>query len=136
MSMPGLGAMIHILGGGSKEDPKKYIGKTIKKAEFSDNAIYLSFDDKSSIRITDNGQSCCETRYMTTSDDFSILLGNKLTGIKVREYKEVEADHETHEIAFLEIATDKNSVTVETHNEHNGYYGGFGLNIEEIKNGK
>ena len=34
-------------------------------------------------------------------------------------------------MAFLEIGTEIGAVTVVTHVEHNGYYGGFGLTIEE-----
>ena len=32
-----------------------------------------------------------------------------------------------HEVAFLGIYTTKGVIVCQTHNEHNGYYGGFSL---------
>lgn len=112
---------------------KKYAGKVIKKASFGGNEIVLEFEDGTKIEITDDGQSCCEERYMTSSDDFSSLVGNQLFDIDVKEVTETSADYDTHEIAFLHIITNKATVVVETHNKHNGYYGGFSLTVKEVK---
>jgi hypothetical protein len=30
-----------------------------------------------------------------------------------------------HEVAFLEVTTDRGVFQMKNHNEHNGYYGGF-----------
>jgi hypothetical protein len=37
-----------------------------------------------------------------------------------------------HEVEFLEVLTDRDMVTFEAHNEHNGYYGGFWLKATVI----
>jgi hypothetical protein len=34
-------------------------------------------------------------------------------------------DYDVHEVQFLIVDTDKGSFTCESHNVHNGYYGGF-----------
>lgn len=136
MSQPGIGAMLHYLSGGSSNDPKKYLGKTVEKAEVIDNKFHINFTDGTKIQIFDDGQSCCEHRYMTCDDDLSKIVGGKLISIETKPgaapEKEEEYSSESHEVVFLDIQTDKGFVTFATHNEHNGYYGGFGLNIEEL----
>lgn len=37
-----------------------------------------------------------------------------------------------HEVAFVLIQTDNDSITLCTHNEHNGWYGGFALKVEVL----
>lgn len=132
--MLGLGAMLHILGGGSPKSASDYCGRTITAATFSEEELRLTFSDGVTIRIWDNGQSCCEHRYMTCDDDVQDLVGRQLREIVVKEGPEGDSEYGEHQIAFLEIATDRNSVTVCTHNEHNGYYGGFGLSLDEVAN--
>lgn len=129
--MYGMGAMIQHLGGGSNESAEKYYGRKITKAEFGGDTFTLTFDDGTTIDITDEGQSCCEHRYMTCDDDLSQLVGQTLKHIVVKETDERFGDYDAHEICFLEVQGDKGSVTFATHNEHNGYYGGFELNIAE-----
>jgi hypothetical protein len=77
------------------------------------------------IFIEDSGQSCCESRYLHSSDDLSALVGEALVSIKVSEVECRDDRGDDHEVVFLKVTTDKDSITVETHNEHNGYYGGF-----------
>lgn len=146
MSQPGFGAMIHFLGGGSKKNASDYYGRRITAAAMSTEpgyrsigdgqkeALNLTFDDGVTIRLTDEGQSCCEHRYMTCDDDLSKLIGGKLAKIEVRDVKEESGEYgDEHEQAFVEVATDECFVTIVTHNEHNGYYGGFGLSIDEVR---
>jgi hypothetical protein len=128
-SQPGIGAMLHYLGGGSKEDPKSFYGRTITAAELRDDKFHLSFDDGQKIAIWDDGQSCCEHRYMKCDDDPASLVGHKLTRIEAKEGPDVQGDYDTHEQVFVEIGTDAGFITLNNHNEHNGYYGGFGLTI-------
>lgn len=71
-----------------------------------------------------HGQSCCEHRHMDTDDDLSTLVGETLQRIWLGECTE-EGDDYVTETAFLHIQTDRDSVTVKTYNEHNGYYGGL-----------
>lgn len=138
MSQPGLGAMIHYLRGGSEHAVEEYVGKTIKAARIDYGSIQegerlqIDFEDGPNIDIWDNGQSCCESRYMTTDDDIQSLVGGKLLHIVEKAGNDEEdSSGEYHETAFIEVATDKGFITICNHNEHNGYYGGFGLTITE-----
>lgn len=85
------------------------------------------------VRIFDDGQNCCERRYMTTDgDDLSYYVGAHLVALrtthaeaKVGEYGDVD------DLAFLNVDTSKGTFVVSFHNDHNGYYGGFGLTVVE-----
>ena len=116
----------------SENDPSKYFGQKILSASINDNRLKLALSNGKNIEIWDDGQSCCEVRYIQTDDDVSDLVGNVLTRIKTKEAPNVsDEDTEVHEIVFVEIGTDKSSITLVSHNEHNGYYGGFDLTITE-----
>lgn len=129
----GIGAMLHYLGGGSDKDPSEYYGRTIGHAEIDDERMIITFEDGVSIKIFDDGQSCCENRYITCDDDVSCLVGGKLIKIESSEDGESDGDYdEVHEWVFIEVATDKDHIKFCTHNEHNGYYGGFGLSVTEL----
>jgi len=131
MSQPGFGALLHWLGGGSKHDPSEFVGKVISAASLSEDALQIAFTDGVKIKIFDNGQSCCESRYMRTDDDVQSLVGHFLRRIESKEGPEEVSEYgDTHEVVFLEIGTDSGFITIANHNEHNGYYGGFGLSIE------
>lgn len=132
MSHLGMGAMLHMLGGGSEKNGSDYYGCTITKAEIDSERMLLEFDGNTTIKIFDNGQSCCENRYITCDDDVQCLVGGKLTKIEVSNAPDEEGEYGIHEKAFIEVATDKDHIKFCTHNEHNGYYGGFGLSISEI----
>lgn len=129
----GMGAMLHHLGGGSKESAEKYYGRKIVDASFGGDTFTIKFEDGTTIDITDQGQSCCEHRYMTCDDDVKQLVSQTLKHIIVKSTDDLskEDEYDCHDVCFLEVQGDKGSVTFATHNEHNGYYGGFGLNIEE-----
>ena len=130
--MIGMGAMIHYLGGGSENDAASYCGRKITAAQMKDNRLNLTFADGIKIAIWDDGQSCCENRYMTTDDDVSSLVGHLLHHIEGKEASNGETDYgECYESVFVEIGTDDGCVTIVNHVEHNGYYGGFGLTITE-----
>lgn len=130
MGQPGIGAMIHYLSGGSQNDPNKYVGREIAKVAIADDRLAIDFADGSKIDVWDNRQSCCESRYMTTDDDVASIVGGKLLHITSKDGPNMDGGEE-HETCFVEIATDKGFITVTNHNEHNGYYGGFGLTITE-----
>jgi hypothetical protein len=134
MGMLGIGAMIHALGGGSSINPTDLLGKTITKAELKDNALYMYMSDGKNYCLYDNGQSCCEYRHMECDDPMTNIIGGQLTELSVREVTSQDEDYQCHDICFLVIGTDKGFITVANHNEHNGYYGGFGLDIEEVGN--
>lgn len=132
MSQIGLGAMIHYLSGGSKLDPANYYGREIANAEMTDDRLRLTFVDGEAIDIWDDGQSCCEHRWMSTDDDVKSLIGGMLVHILPKDAGPSNYDEEgydVHEMIFLEIATDQGFITIVNHNDHNGYYGGFGLTV-------
>jgi len=74
------------------------------------------------LTIADCGQDCCESRYITCDDDLASMSGEVLIAV---ETAETPYDWGDHEVQFLVVRTDKATYTAETHNEHNGYYGGF-----------
>ena len=132
MSQPGIGAMLHYLSGGSPKSASDYYGRKIVSAALYDNALTLGLDNGKKIKIWDNGQSCCESRYMRTDDQVESLVGHTLTRIEAKEAPNEPYEYGEHEVVFVEVGTDQNFVTIANHNEHNGYYGGFGLSIDEV----
>lgn len=132
MGQLGIGAILHYLGGGSKHSANEYYGKTIASAEIKDDRLRIGFSDGKVIEIWDDGQSCCESRYMTTDDDPASLVGHTLARIEAKDGPDSEGEYgDCHEQVFVEVGTDKGFITIANHNEHNGYYGGFGLTITE-----
>ncbi len=110
-----------------------YAGRKITAAAMVDNSFLLGFADGVTIKIWDSGQDCCERRYMRTDDVAADLIGRTLASIEVKRV-ETNSDNngDPHEIAFMEINADGLIIAFSTHNEHNGYYGGFDLRIAEV----
>lgn len=108
----------------------KYYGRRILAVDLTDERLILTLDDGRRPSIRDNGQSCCEARYMTTDDDVKSLVGHTLIRIEAKDGPDLEGC-ECHESVFVEVATDSGFITLVNHNEHNGYYGGFFLTITE-----
>jgi len=103
--------------------------------------LWINFTDGRKLSVRDGGQSCCESRYMTCDDDLSGHEGGQLLSIDtnaadpkpVLDYAGEKADYDyggCHETQFVKVQTTKGSFTLCTHNEHNGYYGGFSLAVE------
>ena len=107
----------------------RYSGKLISAVALQDDALTIRFADGTGLVLRDDGQDCCETRYMDSDDDLSEIVGGVLYGVEVRDVsQDIEArDDFYHEIQFLVVKTSKGDLTVCTHNEHNGYYGGFSI---------
>lgn len=85
--------------------------------------------------LWDAGQSCCEHRYMTTDDELETFKDAKLVGID-RVYVEDETEYgDPHEQVFVKVETTKGTITCVTHNQHNGYYGGFDIRSTWEKRG-
>lgn len=124
---PGVGVMIGMLGG--TEDSvaayQRAVGKTIESVALVDDVLRFTFTDGYVLRVSDEGQSCCESRYMVTDDDLSYYAGAVLNGMEIRTSADLP-DHDcAHEVQFLDVNTSKGTFQMCTHNEHNGYYGGF-----------
>jgi hypothetical protein len=113
------------------ENLNMYVGKVIDSVVLgSDDALHFVFSNGSKMRLLDNGQNCCESRYMTTDDDLAFYSGSVLMSIEVRDAPDMDDGCEVHEVQFLEVMTNRGCFTMTTHNEHNGYYGGFHICIE------
>jgi hypothetical protein len=126
--MDGLGVMIGMLGGneGSINAFKRSVGKTIGTVHIDDNTLRFAFEDETHLNITDDGQSCCEHRYMSCDDDLDDFIGAELLYGELKSAPDQEDEYgEVHEVQFLDIKTSKGVFTISNHNEHNGYYGGF-----------
>ena len=121
---------IKVLFGGRNVEPlKNAMNKIIKEikldldANGGDGELYMKFNDDTTLRIFDDGHSYCESRYLHTDDDLQYFVGSKFTDIQFEPTDDVPDEYGEHEKAFLRITTDKGVFTLETHNEHNGYYG-------------
>jgi hypothetical protein len=120
--------MINALGGNREtvEAVQAAMGKTITALSLTDDQLRFEFEDGSRLRLWDNGQSCCESRYMQTDDDLPYYIGAKFVGAEVRDGGSTESEYgDAHEIQFLVVTTDRGTFSMASHNQHNGYYGGF-----------
>ena len=138
----GLGVMSHSLtdNSDSVKAIRKAYGDTILDAKLTAKTLILIFSDYE-LLLTDEGQSCCEYRYMDTDDDLSDLFGTTLLALEIngeRIHKKEGEDKygEHHDVEFLDVKTDRGTLSIANHNEHNGYYGGFSIEaqIRERKN--
>jgi len=114
----------------SDERVEKCVGKTLSLLKLENEILELQFVDNTAIRIWDNEQSCCESRYMNTCDELTYYVGSKFLGMEVRNGPEIPAEYGCHETQFLIVKTSLGEFTCVTHNEHNGYYGGFSIDTE------
>ena len=129
----GIGVMLSRLSG-NEETVNAHlgaIGKIIKSISSNDNLI-LTFTDETGIRICDEGQSCCEHRYMHTDDEIQYYVGSKFLGCELRSAPNLPDEWGEHEVQFLLVNTDRGTFTMVSHNKHNGYYGGFAIEIRTI----
>lgn len=120
---------------------EKAIGRRIESITLDNvtypNTLVLRFTDGTGLRIEDNGQECCENRYMTLDDATAPFIGAAFLGIEVKPVIEPEGEYNySHEIAFLEIQTAIGCFTLANHNEHNGYYGGFYIVVKALEKGE
>lgn len=133
MKDKGLGYNIHALFG---DDDKSVaaiqasLGKDIVSLELiaeGDGALHIGFADDTMLSVRDDARSCCESRYMTTDDTLADFVGTALVSFEIKDVPDILTEYETHEVQFLVVTTSKGAFTMETHNVHNGYYGGFWL---------
>lgn len=114
-----------------------YVGKIIAGIELQDDCLSISFADGTGVCLFDDGQDCCERRYMHTDDCLSEVVGGQLYAIEIRDAPDEgggDGYDEVHEVQFLVVKTSKGECVVCTHNEHNGYYGGFRIVIRPMTN--
>ena len=114
-------------------DLDQVLGRVITRAVFENDALGLQFSDGSALTLRDAGQCCCESRYATCDDDVTSLVGSCLVSITIKAEREIPIEPDDdgyvssgeHDALFLEVQTTGGFITMVTHNEHNGYYGGF-----------
>jgi len=134
----GIKVMMNLLGGDKETSSiwKEVEGRTIKAIRLDRGALHFELEDGLGFRLIDDGQSCCEARYITSDgEDFDFYCGAKLKKITMKEGP-LRGNHEecdVHEVCFVEIETTKGSFSVCTHVEHNGYYGGFSIALRKSK---
>lgn len=130
-NMPGMGVMIGMLGGNSDSVAaiKGSLNKKITALSLTDDALRMTFEDGTTLKLRDDGQSCCESRYMRTDDKLDDYVGATFVNVELAPApappKTSEYEEEEHEVQFLRVTTDKGVFVMSNHNEHNGYYGGF-----------
>lgn len=129
MSHPGIGVMLSYLGGNS-DSVKAFQGavnKEIAALKLENEELHFTFTDGYKMKLFDDGQSCCESRYMRTDDDLQSFVGSVLLDAETAEAPSIEDEYGEHEVEFLKVKTSKGVFTIQIHNEHNGYYGGFAI---------
>ena len=133
----GTGAMLHLLSGGpylTNRAITQALGKTIHQVllEESANRLFIFFTDRSLLTVFDDGQSCCERRYMRTDDDLIEYTGYVLLGFELKSVSTTRDEDwgDVHQIQFLDVITSNGTFQIANHNEHNGYYGGFAVTAE------
>lgn len=131
----GLGVMLRQMAGNADSVAALTgaIGKTIASVDLKDDGLCLRFTDGSGIRFADEGQSCCEHRYMRTDDELSYYVGAELRGAELRDApSSTDGTSDAHDVQFLAIQTDRGEFVMSSHNEHNGYYGGFSVEVSAL----
>jgi len=128
--MIGIGVIANYLGG-NEESVAAYracLGKTISKVYVKDDAMRLEFDEVLLV-LQDEGQSCCEHRFMVCDDNLEHYKGAQLLEITIEDaHPDVTGEWgDVNEVQFMHVKTTKGSFTVSNHNQHNGYYGGFSI---------
>ena len=109
------------------------VGKTISNVVLKDDVLTFTFEDGSKLKFYDDGQNCCENRYFSCDgDDLSEFIGSKYIEAFVKDAPDIEdlLCGDVHEVCFLEVRTTVGSITVSAHNEHSGYYSGFGIVVK------
>ena len=139
--MDGIGTLIRRLYAKDAEDDLEgYVGKAISSVSLTgDHELRMLFTDGTGLSFRDEGQSCCEGRFMSTDDDLSEYTGARLLGAAVKDgpdrSNEKDEDgytYESYQTQFLDIMTTRGTFQMVNHVIHNGYYGGFALITSEV----
>ncbi len=122
--------------GGNKESVEamtEAAGKEIAALDIDEKRLLFTFTDGTAMKLYDDGQSCCEYRYMHTDDQLEDFVGAEFREAEVRDGPEIVDDYsDVKESQFLVITTSTGQFTVVNYNEHNGYYGGFAIRAAKV----
>jgi len=131
MEQLGLGVMIRHLAGNEKsvEAYTAALNKTISEVKLDNDVLKFTFTDGSRLLVQDEGQSCCEHRYLNDDGcDFPYYSGAVFLGMEEGAYEDITSgNEESHQVQFLDVRTDRGVFTLSAHVDHNGYYGGFSI---------
>lgn len=132
----GIGVMLHLLAGNreSVEAFQKAQGQKIAALhldEGGDEGLHFVFENGYKMKLFDDGQSCCESRYMRTDDDLEYYIGATLLDAETKDAPSITGEYGDHDVQFLVVTTDRGAFTMSSHNEHNGYYAGFVIIAKE-----
>jgi len=109
------------------------INKVISGLEITESWLIIAFDDGTGIKLSDEGQSCCEQRWMHTDDKLEDFIGAVYLGAHIADGESGQGFYdEVQESQFLIISTSIGEFTIVNYNEHNGYYGGFAIRVFEL----
>lgn len=119
---------------GDTEALSRVSGRRLNSASLAGDTLRLNFEGGPVLELRDDGQLCCEHRYMRTDDDLSYYAGSAFLGAETRDggVSEDEGYGDVHQIQFLDVRTDRGVFTLSSHNKHNGFYGGFSLTVVEV----
>jgi len=126
-----MGAMIRMLGG--QNDAAKLVesvGKKIASVKVDGDVLRFDMEDGSTFGLTDMAQSCCESRHMSCDDDLTKFTGAEFRGARIADGPRKDDEYGyCDDSQFLIVETSLGEFTVVNHNEHNGYYGGFSMEV-------
>ena len=133
----GISTMSHMMSGNQEtvEALQKGVNQQISSLsikEENEDGLVFEFANGYKMRIFDNGQSCCEHRYMHTDDDLSYFVGATLLDAEIKDGPDEEREYGEKESQFLVVKTSRGEFTVVNYNEHNGYYGGFAIVVRSL----
>jgi hypothetical protein len=109
-----------------------FIGKVISKISINKdgNQIDIEFKDGTAIGFKSDEPDCCASHYIVTDDKLEDYVNAKLHDVIKKPASREESEHgDVLETIFFEIVTSKGSIICRSHNSHNGYYGGVGVNL-------
>ena len=109
----------------------KALGQTIREISCDYQTLTMRFENGHGFTITDNGQSCCENRYMVCDDDTRSYAGARLLGMELADGPRVLDEWlDPQEVQFLRIHTSRGTIVVSNYNE--GRYSGFCIELKAI----
>jgi hypothetical protein len=127
--------MINMLmgdGGRTEKAVNATVGKKITSVTLENDVIIIGVEDGTKISVRDDGQSCCESRFITTDADLPSYRGKTIRGYELRQMPDGDDGYECHDQQAFVILTDEGNIDFVTHNQHNGYYGGFSVTAHQI----
>jgi hypothetical protein len=111
------------------------LGKVIEKVMLaydheSRESIIIIFTDGTALNLFDDGQQCCEKRWLASDDKSEDVAGGVLMDVQMEEGVDDEGSEDILQSQFIRIITDKAPYVVTAYNKHNGSYDGITVKAE------